>query len=226
MAQPAEVYLFDGLRKGVIETLHPILASKAITKVMHDCQEVTKSCSWASLGFPSEMQILVLPYVTSASQQLMSAISEEDYDGVLSSLEVPADPNAQYTLTASGTTKILSPLVVACAVSNLSIVRALVQARADVNCQSHMLPCTAMVAECSVAEISEFCAVTPLQMAVLQNSVDLADYLLQAKADVNICSSHGVSALFIATRKCDLRCVKLLLHAGAETGRLLACWLF
>ena len=32
MAQPAEVYLFDGLRKGVIETLHPILASKAITK--------------------------------------------------------------------------------------------------------------------------------------------------------------------------------------------------
>ena len=126
------------------------------------------------------------------------AISEEDYDGVLSSLEVPADPNAQYTLTASGTT-ILSPLVVACAVclgpgcpvvslflvfvsefilklttqtqgmlvfnraagelrSNLSIVRALVQARADVNCQSHMLPCTAMVAECSVAEISEFCA--------------------------------------------------------------------
>ncbi|CAE7698770.1 unnamed protein product, partial [Symbiodinium sp. CCMP2456] len=99
---------------------------------------------------------------------------------------------------------------------NLSIVRALVQASADVNCQSHMLPCTAMVAECSVAEISEFCAVTPLQMAVLQNSVDLAAYLLQEKADVNICSSHGVSALFIATRKCDLRCVKLLLHAGAE----------
>ncbi|CAE7415515.1 HERC2, partial [Symbiodinium necroappetens] len=94
-------------------------------------QEVLKSCSWSCLGFPAEMQVLVLPYDMDATQDLVSAISEEDYEGVLSALRMPADPNAQYCLSGCNR-KILMPLVVACAVSNLSIVRALVQASADV----------------------------------------------------------------------------------------------
>ena len=50
------------------------------------------------------------------SHQRPKAISEEDYEGVLSALRMPADPNAQYCLCGCNR-KILMPLVVACAVS-------------------------------------------------------------------------------------------------------------
>ncbi|CAJ1406680.1 unnamed protein product [Effrenium voratum] len=39
VATPQQVFLFDGLRTGVVEVLRPVLTSTAVTKVMHDSRE-------------------------------------------------------------------------------------------------------------------------------------------------------------------------------------------
>ena len=53
---------------------------------------------------------------------------------------------------------------------------------------------------------------TPLQNAALYNNAFIAKYLLEAKADPNVYSNHGLTALHIATRDSNIEVLTILLN--------------
>lgn len=56
---------------------------------------------------------------------------------------------------------------------------------------------------------------TPLGMAVMENQVEVAEYLIERGADVNAVSDNGVGPLHLAVRASAFESVKLLVEHGA-----------
>jgi ankyrin repeat protein len=90
-----------------------------------------------------------------------------------------------------------TPLTVACAAGNLSVVKALLRNHADINKYN-------------------FEKQSPLLIASMYGRCDVVKCLLSSDADINLCDDRGLSPLFIASKygRCDV--VKCLLSSGAD----------
>ena len=93
-----------------------------------------------------------------------------------------------------------SPLTAAVKARDLTAVRALIKARADVNAKSGD-------------------GSTPLLLAVHNSDIEIVRALIAAKADVNAANKYGVTPLLDASRTGDAEVMGVLLKAGADAKR-------
>ena len=112
----------------------------------------------------------------------------------------------------------ISPMLWAASVGNLSAVKALVKAGQD-------LDETGKYHEVLGGELNQTSNMTMLQVATRRNRAEVAAFLIQAGADVNIlCGRESRSALQDACRNdyvcsfAKLECARLLIEAGADVN--------
>ena len=156
---------------------------------------------------------------------LMLACEKKHDDMVLLLLQSGADPNLQ---TGTGQTALLS--VDYSDYRSLGIVRALLEAGADVNCQNS-LKCSSLVLACEygcyeIAELliqfganvnlSTFDGHTPLMIACQMKREDIAFLLLTSNADTNLQTNKSQTALMLACGNQLAHTVSLLLSNGAD----------
>ena len=90
-----------------------------------------------------------------------------------------------------------TPLILACTISNVCIVKALLRNHADIN-------------KCKNFEVS------PLMEASHHGLIDVVECLLSSGANINLCDAIGQSALFVASEQGHSDVVKCLLISGAD----------
>ncbi|CAF1255635.1 unnamed protein product [Adineta ricciae] len=103
----------------------------------------------------------------------------------------------------------VSPLLLCAESGNQELVRALVEAGADVN----------VTPQGELAEENLLAGQTPLFGAAKKGHVEICEYLIQNGANVNAVTMTGATALYTATEEAHLDVIELLIRHGADVNR-------
>ncbi|CAF1331675.1 unnamed protein product [Adineta ricciae] len=103
----------------------------------------------------------------------------------------------------------VSPLLLCAESGNQELVRALVEAGADVN----------VTPQGELAEENLLAGQTPLFGAAKKGHVEICEYLIQNGANVNAVTMTGATALYTATEEAHLDVIELLIQHGADVNR-------
>lgn len=138
-------------------------------------------------------KIYTMELLTIEELTLFRAISENNSKGALSLLAAHADANCKDQCG-------MSPLMHACKMGNLTIVKALMISQAEVN-----------------AHDKNHC--TPLMFAIMAKNIAIVNFLIPAGADINTKNTDGETPLSLAIRFNCTEIERVLRENGAKENR-------
>ena len=156
---------------------------------------IPRECTWAAIGCPPVLRVVLKPVTRESSQALTHAIVEQNHQQVIQLLETGQDPNSWSVVPRSG--RFEPALLTAAGGGFFYSLHLLLHAFADPN----------------IAGPDQR---TAMHLAALIDSPVAVQILLEWKADVHIKDSHGETPLHFAAASENKIIVKHLVLAGAD----------